>query len=165
MNMEDFARDFARKMEEVKKYVEGEDIKAEIGTEAVTFYKSSFVNEGFTDRLLTKWKDVKRSDKNSDWFGHSAQTGKFSAARTTAKILTGETSELRESIDYILTDRGVKIISDKEYAGVHQFGLKAKVYGKHEFTMPARPFMGKSMVLKFDIEQRIKGNIIKILKK
>lgn len=165
MDISEFAKLFPQKMAEIKQFVEGEDIKHIMGVEAVNYYKESFVNEGFTDETLEPWKEVKRRETDSPWYGHSGQTGKYSAARTTAKILTGETSELRESITYETTEKGAKITSDKPYSGVHQFGLKAKVYGKHEFTMPARPFMGKAKKLKENAENKIKSEIINIIKK
>lgn len=164
MDLSKFAELFPEKMKKIQEFVEGDDVKDIIGTEAVSHYKESFANEGFTDETLEKWDDVERRDKDSEWYGHSGQTGKFSAARTTAKILTGETSELRESITYEKTATGSKITSDKEYSGVHQFGKKAKVYGKKEFTMKARPYMGKSKKMKANTEKKIKKEIIKIIK-
>lgn len=165
MDITEFARLFPQKMAEIKQFVEGDDIKEVMGVESVNHFKESFVNEGFTDETVDPWKEVKRREKDSPWYGHSGQTGKYSAARTTAKILTGETSELKESITYATTEKGAKVTSDKPYAGVHQFGLKAKVYGKHEFTMPARPFMGKSKELKTKIETKLKKEIINIITK
>lgn len=165
MNIAEFARLFPQKMAEVKQFVEGEDIKEVMGVESVNYFKESFVNEGFTDDTLEPWEDVKRRDPDSPWYGHNYPTSKFSATKTTAKILTGDSSDLRESITYHTTDKGAKVTSDKSYSAVHQFGLKAKVYGRHEFTMPARPFMGKSKKLKGNIKSKLKKEIINIIKK
>lgn len=163
MDISEYNRFFQDKMQQIKAFAESSDIKDITGMEAVAHYQDSFKNEGFTDKDLKGWDDVKRRDKDSPWYGHSGQTGKFSQARTTAKILTGETSELRDSIYFEHTDRGVRIISPTAYGRVHQFGLEAKIYGKKSFQMPARPFMGRSILLKNNIENKIKREFIKIL--
>ncbi|MDR1917015.1 MAG: phage virion morphogenesis protein [Synergistaceae bacterium] len=164
MEIDAFAREFNEKMSQVKQFVEGEDIKDILGTEAVNHFKESFKNEGFEDKQVVKWADVERRDPASKWHGHSGQTGKFSTARTQAPILSGETRELRESISYVKIPTGARITNDTPYAAVHQFGLQAKIYGKKAFTMIARPFMGKSVVLKEKIEGKIENEIKNILK-
>lgn len=163
MDMQDYNRVFQQQMQEIQEFVQGDDIKDIAGVEAVNHFQGSFDNEGFTDEKLVKWDDVERRDTKSPWYGHSGQTGKFSQARTTAKILRGETSELRNSIDYKYTDKGVRVTSPTPYGRVHQFGMMAKIYGKKAFQMIARPFMGKSKVLKANIEDKIKRELIKIL--
>ncbi|MFV0341019.1 MAG: phage virion morphogenesis protein [Parachlamydiaceae bacterium] len=165
MDINEYNRLFKAKMQEIKAFVEGDDIKDILGVEAVNHFQGSFDNEGFTDKTTEPWQDVKRRDDKSEWYGHSGQTGKFSQARTTAKILTGETRELRNSIFYVHTDSGVKVTSPTAYGRVHQFGLLAKVYGGKSFQMTPRPFMGKSVLLKNNIEDKIKREFIKILKK
>lgn len=164
MNIRDFARAFPQKMQDLKDFVEGDDIKDILGVEATNHFKESFDNEGFTDEKLEKWDDVERRDKESAWYGHSGQTGKFSPARTMAKILSGETGELANSIDYKYTGQGVRVTSPTAYGHVHQFGKLAKIYGKKSFQMTARPFMGKSVLLKATIENKIKREFIRILK-
>ena len=127
MNITDFAEQFADKMEEIKAFVEGDDIKDILGTEAVNHYKESFHSEGFTDETLNPWAEVKRREPTSPWYGHSGQTGKFSNARTSSKILSGETKELQNSITFDHIAYGARIKSDKPYAAVHQFGGLAKI--------------------------------------
>ncbi len=83
MTIKEFAARFPQKMEQLKAFTSGDDIKDILGNEAVNHYKESFQNEGFTDEVLNPWKDVKRRDPSSPWYGHSEQRGKFSAARTT----------------------------------------------------------------------------------
>lgn len=85
MNIEEFARRFPQKIEELKQFAASDDIKDIVGKEAVDHFKESFQNEGFTDETLNPWKDVKRRDPASPWYGHSGQTGKFSNARTNAR--------------------------------------------------------------------------------
>lgn len=163
MKIEDFARKFPHKIAELKQFASGEDVKDIVGVEAVNHFKDSFRNEGFTDETLNPWKDVKRRDPASPWYGHSGQTGRFSAERTTAKILTGETRELQNSITYTRIPGGARIRSDKPYAAVHQFGGMAKIYGKKQFNMTPRPFIGKSAVLNNKIKEKIKREFKRIL--
>lgn len=166
MDIADFSEAFAKKMEEVTRFVQGDDIKDIMGVEAVNHFKESFKNEGFTDNSLEKWRDVKRRDPESPWYGRSGQTGKFSQARTAAKILTGETEELQSSISYDRTAEGARITNAAPYASVHQFGISdGKAFGKYPFTLPARPFMGKSIALKQNIEDKITTEIKQILTK
>jgi phage gpG-like protein len=164
MNIKEFERQFSGKMVKIQEFVQGDSIKDILGVEAVNHFKDSFENEGFTDETLQKWTDVKRRDQNSKWYGHSAQTGKFSQARTLAKILNGETGELKNSNSYVKLVDGVRVSNATQYARVHQFGETAKVYGKKVFQMPARPFMGNSAILKKHIEDKITNEIKKILK-
>lgn len=176
---------FQRQMSKAKEFVDGEDIRKFMGEEAVTHFKDSFANEGFTDETLDKWKEVSRREPNSGWYGHdgfsendkkankrqnkkrakegqTALIGSFSKTRATDKILTGHTRELREGISYVTTEKGARIISSTPYGRVHQFGMPAKIYGKGTFQMPKRPFMGKSVVLKTNIEDKIKRELTKI---
>lgn len=164
MNIKEFERQFSDKMAKVHEFIQSDSIKDIMGIEAVNHFKDSFENEGFTDETLQKWPDVKRRDPNSKWYGHSGQTGKFSQARTLAKILNGESGELKNSISYVKLSDGVRVSNATPYARVHQFGETAKVYGKKFFQMPARPFMGNSAILKKNIEDKITNEIKKILK-
>lgn len=164
MDLKNASEEFARKMQQVRQFVEGDDVKDIIGVEAINHFKGSFQQEGFTDKQTVKWKDVKRRDPDSPWYGHSGQTGRYSEARTQSPVLTGETRELQESISYQKIPFGARITNDAPHASVHQFGLKAKIYGKKEFTMTARPFMGKSVVLINRIKKKISNQLKSILK-
>lgn len=179
--MQEFNRQFQQQMQELQEYVKGDDIKDIMGVESVNHFQGSFDNEGFTDETLEPWDDVARRDPQSPWYGHNGFSsgkskkkirkgdtqlvGNFSQARATAKILRGETSELRNSINYKHTEKGVRVTSPTPYGRVHQFGLQSKIYGKGIFTQKKRPFMGKSKVLKATIENKIKRELIKILKR
>jgi len=166
MDLSAFADQFAQKMKEIEDFVNGDDIKDIMGVEAVNHFKESFKNEGFTDESLEKWKDVKRRDPDSPWYGRSGQTGKFSQARTAAKILTGETEELQSSLSYDRTAEGARVTNAAPYASVHQFGITdGKAFGKYPFTLAARPFVGKSVVLIKNIEEKITTEIKQILTK
>jgi len=165
MDINELSEKFRAKQKELEDFVTGDAIKDIAGVEAVNHFKESFVNEGFTDQNLQKWPNVKRRDPNSPWYGHSGQTGKFSTARTAAKILSGETGELKEATTYTKTATGVRVYNEKPYAKVHNFGGTAKIYGKKAFQMLARPFIGKSAVLVGNIRGEIKSRIKDIINK
>jgi len=64
-----------------------------------------------------------------------------------AKPLIGESRRLGVEISYLVLDDGVEIGSPMEYAGVQQFGAKARSFsgGKSPWgDIPARPFLGLS---------------------
>ena len=155
MNIDDFARMFPAKMEELTEFVTGNDIKDIVGMEAVNHFKQSFVNEGFTDGAVEKWPEVERRKPESKWYKDGADSGR--------KILSGITKKLQDSISYTYIDGGVKVSNATVYAAVHQFGLQAKIYGKKTFTMKARPFMGDSAVLRENINKEISTEIKKII--
>jgi len=163
MDIHEFNRRFAAKMDKIKEFANGDDIKDIVGVEAVKHYKGSFANQGFTDKVLNPWQDVKRREKDSSWYGHSGQTGKFSRSRTTAPILSGETLELMNATTYSKTERGVRIRNDKAYASVHNYGGRAKIYGKKEFKMPQRRFIGHSAVMVQNINEKIIREFTRIL--
>jgi phage gpG-like protein len=136
-----------------------------IGTESVNHFKESFQNEGFTDKSLDKWDEVKRRDSSSKWYGFSAnRKNRYSEAATSRKILSGESKDLAESLDYSKIPGHVIIESDKPYAEVHNEGRKAKVFGKKEFDMPKRKFVGPSEELDKKIDDKITRELDKILK-
>ncbi|MFV0366228.1 MAG: phage virion morphogenesis protein [Mangrovibacterium sp.] len=164
MTIDELKEKFPQKIQEIKDFME-DDAKDIIGVEAVEFYKDSFNKEGATDKQLTKWADVKRRDPNSPWHGHSGQTGKKNKLRETAKILPGETGELRNATTYTKTATGVRISNDKPYAAVHNFGGKAYVYGKKSFQMIARPFIYRSETLNNELRRILIDEIKSILNK
>jgi phage gpG-like protein len=163
MDINEFAKQFPERIRKLQEFANGDDIKDVMGVEAVAHFKQSFDKQGFTDENTEPWADVKRRDPDSEWYGHSGQTGKFSAARTSAKILTGETGELKESTYYTKTEKGVRVYNEKPYARVHNFGGMAKVYGKKAFQMIARPFIGPSATMMTNIRTEIKTRIKSIL--
>ena len=63
-----------------------------------------------------------------------------------------------------LTPEGVRLINSTPYAAVHQFGLPAKIYGKKSFTMPKRPFMGRSKVMEANIRKKILDRLKQLVK-
>ena len=103
---------------EIKKFQE-EQLPKIIGVEAVNHYTESFANEGFEDKEVKKWPDVKRRNPESEWYGFSYRSNSakpdvetqhapsknaaskkkgftnFSPEATKNKVLTGSTSELK----------------------------------------------------------------------
>ncbi len=141
------------------------DIMDIAGTEAENHFKESFDNEGFTDSSLEKWKSVKRTDKNSGWYGFQYKSKQkrpgrkskkgsitnFSKARTKAPVLSGDTQELMNAITYQRRGWALVFGNPKEYAKIINDGGKMKIFGKHGATMPSRKFMGNSKVLEDQI--------------
>lgn len=157
MNIDEFAKIFPDKMEEITAFVQGDAIKDIIGTEAVNHFKQSFVNEGFTDKTLEKWPEVERRKPESAWYKKGANAGR--------KILSGQTKELQDSTSYTYISDGVRVTNATVYAPVHQFGEAANVFGKKPFTMKARPFIGRSEVMMQKINNEILSEIKTIISK
>jgi phage gpG-like protein len=189
MTPQEAATEVKRKLAALEKF-RREDVPDIIGTEAVKHYNQSFVNEGATDKELKKWDNVERRKPESEWYGFSlgansqnpnkkpvethggaSKKGKgdkikkigntnFSPTRTKDKVLTGETSELKNATHYVKKPDRVTVRNDKPYAAVQNNGGQAKIFGKTTFTMKARPFIYRSQVL----EAKIQSKIVKELK-
>ncbi len=151
-------------------------IAREIGNEAVRHFKDNFRQEGFVDNGIHKWKEVKRRDPSSRWYGFEyrgqrKQKGKgkpkqkanFSQSATQRRILTGSSGELQDSLRYKVNPASganvsVSITSDKPYAVVQNEGGPIKVFGKASAILPARPFVGHSKELDGKIEGIVQRN-------
>jgi phage gpG-like protein len=162
MDFNTFEQKINEKMEEIRGFVR-EDVPDIIGVEAVNFFKDSFGKEGFAGN---PWQEVERRKPESSWYGFSAGAKRnFSAAQATAKILSGETGELKEAITYRKDPGMVTVSNEKPYAAVHNYGLPAKIFGKKEFVMPKRTFMEHSDELQANIDEKIQREMTDILKK
>lgn len=141
---------FIRKINRLQQYINN-DVKDDIGVQAVQHFKQSFQDEAFSDKSEKDmpWQEVQRRKK-----------GKGAAAQR--KILTGETGELGESISYNKDGRGVEITNPKIYAEVHNKGLRAG-RGKG-FKMPKRQFIGDSVLMNQKIKTKIEARMLKIMK-
>lgn len=185
--MSDFKKLYA-KLDRIQKYLDNQ-LPTIIGVEAVNFFKESFDNQGFTDQTLEKWKEVKRRDPKSVWYGfkygatspvpdnHPKRKGakskwkqrkagassNYSPTATKTKILHSQQNELKNSIKYTPMTLGAKITAAGVYAKVINEGGKIKVFGKTPATMPKRQFMGTSQVLNRKLAEIIKHDISKIL--
>lgn len=144
-----------------------------IGTEAVNHFKTSFLNQGFTDAALVPWKPAKRTNASSVWYGFEAgaKTPKpndhpsrwkakkaykprkqnpvtnFSPAATSRPTLTGSSTLLAQGITFRTTKGKVIVYSDHPAAKVQNEGGTIKVFGNKSVTLPKRQFMGNSIKL------------------
>jgi len=159
MTIEMLKRKVAGKIDRVRTYVK-RDVPIVIGVEATNEFRENFVDESFDGQ---KWQDVKRRDPNSPWYGHSGQTGKVSNSRKKAKILDGETGELKSATTWRQDNNRVIITNEKPYAKVHNEGLPAKIYGKKPFNMPRRQFIGMTDKLGRNIQDKIERDITNII--
>lgn len=142
-------QDFIEKIARMHDFIEN-DVPDIVGKEAVDHFKESFDNEGFTNERQGKWKEVKRRE-------NSRNEGRASGNR---KILTGETKELAESIQYDTQGNNVIISSDKVYAEIHNKGGRA---GRgHKSVIPKRQFIGPSEKLNQKITTKITTKLDKI---
>lgn len=135
------------------------------GKTAVSYFKKNFQNEAWG---RVKWQEVKRRTP-----GTAAYKSAFRhhPARTTRKILTGDTGDLGRSIEVKAVSKGQVVIwtapsafvhSKEPYGRVHNEGLRAG-RGKG-FIMPKRQFMGESEELNALIISEIERKIKEITK-
>ena len=159
------------------------DIAREIGNEAVRHFKDNFRQEGFVDNGVHKWKEVKRRDPSSPWYGFEyrgqrRQKGKgkstkrlnYSPAATKRKILTGSSRELQDSLRYkvnpsIGENIFLSITSDKPYASLQNEGGRIRVFGKASAIVPARPFVGNSKELNDKIDRIVQERVDALFRK
>lgn len=156
-------KDFIKKINTLEKFL-NRDVKTIIGVEAVKHFKQSFRDEGFTDKTLKKWDNVKRRDKKSEWYGFKHGKKGISNAATTRKILTGETLTLQDSIQWEPTAKGVQVSAKTPYAKVQNEGGDIKVFGKKTVRLKPRPFMGDSKKLREKINEVVEKRLNNILK-
>ena len=146
-------QDFIDKINRLNNFLQN-DVQDIVGTEAVHHFKESFDDEAFSNKSEKDmpWKEVKRR-KNSKGAGKAASK---------RKILTGESGDLGNSIDYEKQGRDVAIKSDKIYAEVHNKGLRAG-RGKG-FKMAKRQFIGKSQILIDHMRDKTRKRMNNIMK-
>lgn len=138
--------------EEVRDLIE-HNLPSVLGVEARNHFQDNFQNEGFTDRANDPWEEVKRR-----------LDPRIKGARATRKILTGDTGDLGESIDFELSGAGkVTIYSDKVYADAHNEGT-ANAGRNRDVTIPQRKFMGESEALNNKVIKKIESMINNTLK-
>lgn len=144
-------KDFINKINQTAAYLQN-DVLDDVGVQARQHFKDSFHKEAFSDKKEKdmKWQEVKRRKEG----------GKRAAQNR--KILTGETGDLGESINYKKQQRSLLFTSDKIYADVHNRGLKA---GRGAgFIMPKRQFIGPSALLQTKITTKITTRINSIMR-
>jgi phage gpG-like protein len=150
-------QNFIQKIKKIEHFLNNQVFEI-VGNEAVSHYKKSFRDEGFTDISLAKWQEVKRrtNPRNFKTITRGKNKGEKRAKNANAgKPILFQTGELKDSIVYKRGGgRSVTISSDKVYAEVHNKGLRAG-RGKG-FRMPKRQFIGKSAELNKKISNKIK---------
>ncbi len=178
--MADFS-EINRELNRIANFVNRE-AKEIIAKEAVDFFTERFDEQ--KDVHGKPWKEVKRRDSTSVWYGfqYGAKQKKpanhpsrwkakrpykrrkpnpitnFAKVATKTPILSSQRSELENSIQYKIVGNKIVIFSDLPYAKVHNDGGKIKVFGKKTVTLPKRQFIGRSD----ELERRI---IAKLRKK
>ena len=130
-----------------------------VGEHAKNFFIKSFKNQGFEDNGVKKWQ----ARKGEIGVGGLSRIKK--KTKSSRAILIGEGSgNLMKSIRIESASmRRIKIVSDVDYAKIHNEGLMGKAWGKHPFKMPKRQFIGKSATLNREITDIITKNIKKAL--
>ena len=76
MDIEEFSEKVSDKMAEMKAYLEGGDVRELMAGLAIEHFRDSFHREDFVDKAVNPWREVKRRDPSSPWYGHSGQTGR-----------------------------------------------------------------------------------------
>lgn len=158
MTPEEFLQHLKDSNTEFKNYFDN-DLPVVVGAEAANFYKESFQNEGFTDKTLEKWQEVKRRE----------DPARPDRAAATRKILTGETGDLGRSITYQPQPGETVIIadttqagSDKDYAAPHNEGTTTAGRGNNT-AIPKRQFIGESATLNRKLDEIITKDMKRIL--
>lgn len=125
-----------------------------LGNIAKNFFKDAFRKGGFTDVGFKRWQSRRKRLGR----GRTSPTLKEGANL----ILTGK---LRRSIKVRpATFKLTRIFTNLGYAAIHNFGLQGLAFGKHEFQMPEREYMGDSRVLERRLENRILKGVDKAFK-
>lgn len=172
----------------VKKFLE-KDLPRIAGKMAVDEFRENFHRQGFRNNGITPWKDVKRRDGKSPWYGFQykgerrtsialakdKKTGKmvrarkqrrlnFSQAATKRGILIGPGSDLMNSIRVVEALPGRVVVgSDLPYAQVHNEGGQIRVFGRKKVKLPKRQFIGESRELMAELEQTVLDRIDRIV--
>ena len=150
MTPQQFTQSLSKMVIELKKFIEDTGPNGAptiVGTTASDFFTQNFDRQGFLNRGLQPWPDVKRRTNP-----RNTPRGKTAAGR---RILFGETRNLSRSIDYDAQKGKVIIFSDVHYAPYHNQGTS---------KLPKRQFIGDSAELDklviSELDKKIK-NIIK----
>lgn len=122
-DIRNMAADFARHGKELRKYIRT-DAPRIIGKMGVDHFKENFDKEGFVNNGLQPWPKRK-------------------ADNTSKKILTGETKELQDSIDYNADIGKTSWGTDVVYGSIHNRGGKTKAHTISPRRKRALKFKGK----------------------
>ncbi|MDR3133935.1 MAG: hypothetical protein LBU42_07960 [Prevotellaceae bacterium] len=153
MTPEQFVKNLAQMAVDVNKFINDTGpggAPTIVGKTAVDFFTQNFDRQGFLNRGLTPWPDVKRRT-------HPPKKSKH-PTDAVRKILIGHNMEggfLKRSISYDPQPGNVTVFSDAHYAPYHNEGTP---------KIPKRQFIGDSAemdkLIDAELERKLK-NIIK----
>ena len=140
---EEFGKEIGRLKDEFKELFDKYG-PTSAGKTAVRYFKKNFQNEAWG---RVKWTEVQRRTPGTAAYKSAS---KHHPARTSRKILAGDTGDLGRSIEVKAVSKGQVVVwtapsafeSKEPYGRVHNEGLRAG-RGKG-FIMPKRQFMGES---------------------
>lgn len=157
---------------------------------AADHFVENFRRGGFVNNGLQKWRDVKRRNPSSPWYGfeyrgdrrthyafsrdrksgktYKSKTQKrlnYSPTATSRAVLTSKRNYLINATKGRAVDGQVVISNAAPHAKIHNEGGVFKVFGKHSASMPKRQFIGESKELNNEIKQLITTTIYDIFKK
>jgi phage gpG-like protein len=135
-----------------------------LGNMAKRHFRQNFINEGFTDTVNEKWKEVQRRIPGTRAYKYPKKKG---LSRRRRGILRGKGSGvLMRSVDVQRASFDAIVVGTKgvEYAAIHNDGLMGNAFGKYKFKMPKRQFIGNSKQLERAIEKRIVKELDKVFK-
>ncbi len=125
-----------------------------LGNIAKNFFLEAFRKGGFTDVGFKRWQQRRKRIGR----GRTSPTLKEAANL----VLSGK---LRRSIKVRpATFKLTRIFTNLGYAAIHNFGLQGLAFGKTEFKMPEREFIGDSRTLERKLERRIIKEVDKVFK-
>ena len=125
-----------------------------LGNVAKNFFLATFRKGGFTDVGFKRWKQRRKR----------LGRGRTSPTLKEAATLV-QTGKLKRSIRVRpATFKLTRIFTNVVYAGIHNFGLQGLAFGKHQFKMPKREFIGNSKVLEKELERRAFRELDKVFK-
>ncbi len=132
------------------------DLPIIIGKEAKDVFSKNFHKQAWGRK---PWQEVQR---RQSWTRAHAYAKEHHPARTSRRILTGDTGDLGRSLEYNAETGKVTVSSDLVYAAVHNYGLRA---GRGSgFTMPQRQFIGEDPELLKKIHDIINTKLNKLFK-
>ncbi len=125
-----------------------------LGNIAKNFFKDAFRKGGFTDTGFKRWEQRRKRLGR----GRTSPT-----LKEAANLIQSGT--LKRSIKVRpATFKLTRIFTNVVYAAIHNFGLRGLAFGKHEFKMPEREFIGDSRTLERKLENRILREVDKVFK-
>jgi phage gpG-like protein len=147
---------FLRRLQQVKELKS--KLPEPLGQIAKGFFQSNFRKQGFDDVVVEKWQ----ARKGQILGGIAMISKKSDHSRA---ILIGKGSgQLKMSIHLVTaTFQKIRIESDLPYSKIHNEGLQGRAFGKYNFKMPKRQFMGESQNLNKKIKSKVKKEIKRAL--